>query len=110
MAAGDDHRAPIARPDVCQREKDIHLAAAKLIVDETVLVAHHSILVPGMDGEKACGPADGCEAFVDIVKIGEECPEIIGLKCPLFRDIHVQWDLLSFLEHLLFFLRLRPSE
>jgi hypothetical protein len=44
------------------------------------------------------------------VKIGAECPEIIGLKCPLFRDIHVQWDLLSFLQHLLFFLRQRPPE
>ena len=31
-----------------------------------------------------------------IVKIGEECPKIIGSKCPLFRDIRVQWDLLSF--------------
>jgi hypothetical protein len=31
------------------------------------------------------------------VKIGEECPAIIGSKCPLFRDIRVQWDLLSFL-------------
>ena len=31
------------------------------------------------------------------VKIGEECPEIIGLRCPLFRAIRVQWDLLSFL-------------
>ena len=31
-----------------------------------------------------------------LVKIGEECPKIIGSKCPLFRDIRVQWDLLSF--------------
>src|SRR6266508_6326889 len=66
MAARDDHRAPIARADVRKRQKYIHLAAAELIVDKTVLIAHYSILVPGMDGEETSRPADGSKAFVDI--------------------------------------------
>lgn len=45
------------------------------------------------DIQRAKGSATGQAG----VKIGAECPEIIGLKCPLFRAMGVQWDLLSFL-------------
>src|SRR4030095_11263696 len=66
MAARDDHGAPIARADVRKRQQYIHLATAELIVDETVLIAHDSILVPGMDREETSRPAEGSKAFVDI--------------------------------------------
>src|SRR5215208_2390913 len=66
MAARYDHGASIARADVSKRQKYVHLATAELIVDETVLIAHHSILVPRMDREEAPCPADGGKAFVDI--------------------------------------------
>src|SRR5215208_2622018 len=66
MAARYDHGASIARADVSKRQKYVHLATAELIVDETVLIAHHAILVPRMDREEAPRPANGGKAFVDI--------------------------------------------
>ena len=65
MAARDRHRCAITRANIGKRQKDIDLPAAEHIIYETILVAHHAILVAGMHREEATRSSDGSKTLID---------------------------------------------
>ena len=65
MAAGDNHRRAVSRPDVGQRQNDVALSAAEQAVLEAVCPAQSPAIAAGMDGVMPARRSDRGNRFVN---------------------------------------------
>ena len=65
VASRDNHRSPVARPDVCQGDEDVDLTTEKLSVIHTELVPLDAEVVPRVEADGFAGLAKVDEVLVD---------------------------------------------